>query len=210
MSLSVCLIVFFSFLSTPFLFFFFFSLSFSFHFVFCSFFAVLALIFVLYNRKRKTTNKKRNGPEKDVRETVISYDDEGGGEDDMTAFDITPLQIPIGQSGNMPPDIAACKVPIIYPVVTLMPGQELNVAFLMEERKKRCDKDINAPPFDDLRNFTYEGSGSIAESLSSLASGTDDENQDFNYLEMWGPRFNALAALYLQDKTKTKASTAIR
>lgn len=74
---------------------------------------VLALIFVLYNRKRKTTNKKRNGPEKDVRETVISYDDEGGGEDDMTAFDITPLQIPIGQGGNMPPDIAACKVPII-------------------------------------------------------------------------------------------------
>ncbi|XP_065357962.1 putative neural-cadherin 2 isoform X1 [Calliphora vicina] len=169
---------------------------------------ILALIFVLYNRKRKTTNKKRNGPEKDVRETVISYDDEGGGEDDMTAFDITPLQIPIGQPGNMPPDIAACKVPIIYPVVTLMPGQELNVGFLMEERKKRCDKDLNAPPFDDLRNFTYEGSGSIAESLSSLASGTDDENQDFNYLETWGPRFNALAALYIQDKTKTKTTAA--
>lgn len=52
-----------------------------------------------------------------------------------------------------------------------MPGQELNVGYLMEERKKRCDKDLNAPPFDDLRNFTYEGSGSIAESLSSLASG---------------------------------------
>ena len=65
------------------------------------------------------------------------------------------------------------SISIIFtdPVVTLMPGQELNVAFLMEERKKRCDKDINAPPFDDLRNFTYEGSGSIAESLSSLASG---------------------------------------
>lgn len=25
---------------------------------------------------------------------------------------------------------------------------------------------------------------------------------------MWGPRFNALAALYLQDKTKTKTTTA--
>lgn len=77
--------------------------------------AVLALIFVLYNRKRKTTKKKkRSGTEKDVRETVISYEDEGGGEDDMTAFDITPLQIPISaQSGTMPPDIAACKMPII-------------------------------------------------------------------------------------------------
>jgi len=53
----------------------------------------------------------------------------------------------------------------------LPPGQELNVAYLMEERKQRIDKDNNAPPFDDLRNFTFEGSGSIAESLSSLASG---------------------------------------
>lgn len=53
----------------------------------------------------------------------------------------------------------------------LPPGQEINVGFLMEERKRRFDKDPNAPPFDDLRNFTFEGSGSIAESLSSLASG---------------------------------------
>ncbi|TDG42601.1 hypothetical protein AWZ03_010975 [Drosophila navojoa] len=168
---------------------------------------ILALIFVLYNRKRKTTKKKkRSGTEKDVRETVISYEDEGGGEDDMTAFDITPLQIPISaQSGTMPPDIAACKMPIIYPVMTLLPpGQELNVAYLMEERKQRIDKDPNAPPFDDLRNFTFEGSGSIAESLSSLASGTDDENQDFNYLQNWGPRFNALAAMYVHDKAKAK------
>ncbi|XP_039480682.1 putative neural-cadherin 2 [Drosophila santomea] len=164
---------------------------------------ILALIFVLYSRKRKTTKKKkRSGPEKDVRETVISYEDEGGGEDDMTAFDITPLQIPISAQGG-PPDIAACKMPIIYPVMTLLPpGQELNVAYLMEERKQRIDKDNNAPPFDDLRNFTFEGSGSIAESLSSLASGTDDENQDFNYLQNWGPRFNALAAMYVHDKAK--------
>ncbi|XP_032583512.1 putative neural-cadherin 2 isoform X2 [Drosophila sechellia] len=167
---------------------------------------ILALIFVLYSRKRKTTKKKkRSGPEKDVRETVISYEDEGGGEDDMTAFDITPLQIPISAQGG-PPDIAACKMPIIYPVMTLLPpGQELNVAYLMEERKQRIDKDNNAPPFDDLRNFTFEGSGSIAESLSSLASGTDDENQDFNYLQNWGPRFNALAAMYVHDKAKASS-----
>lgn len=66
--------------------------------------------------------------------------------------------------------IGACLPP--DPVMTLLPpGQELNVAYLMEERKQRIDKDPNAPPFDDLRNFTFEGSGSIAESLSSLASG---------------------------------------
>lgn len=36
----------------------------------------------------------------DVRENIISYDDEGGGEDDMNAYDITPLRIPIDATGT--------------------------------------------------------------------------------------------------------------
>lgn len=71
---------------------------------------MLVLVFVVYNRRRES-HIKYPGPDDDVRENIINYDDEGGGEDDMTAFDITPLQIPIGgpipaMAGNM----AACKV----------------------------------------------------------------------------------------------------
>lgn len=55
--------------------------------------------------------------------------------------------------------------------MTLMPGQEPNVGMFIEEHKKRADGDPNAPPFDDLRNYAYEGGGSTAGSLSSLASG---------------------------------------
>lgn len=50
-------------------------------------------------------------------------------------------------------------------------GQEANVGIFIEEHKKRADSDPNAPPFDDLRNYAYEGGGSTAGSLSSLASG---------------------------------------
>lgn len=50
-------------------------------------------------------------------------------------------------------------------------GQEPNVGVFIEEHKKRADSDPNAPPFDDLRNYAYEGGGSTAGSLSSLASG---------------------------------------
>jgi len=50
-------------------------------------------------------------------------------------------------------------------------GPEANVGIFIEDHKKRADSDPNAPPFDDLRNYAYEGGGSTAGSLSSLASG---------------------------------------
>ncbi|XP_067623205.1 neural-cadherin isoform X2 [Eurosta solidaginis] len=157
---------------------------------------LLVLVFVVYNRRREA-HIKYPGPDDDVRENIINYDDEGGGEDDMTAFDITPLQIPIG--GPMPPELAAMKMPIMYPVMTLMPGQEPNVGMFIEDHKKRADGDPNAPPFDDLRNYAYEGGGSTAGSLSSLASGTDDEAHEYDYLGAWGPRFGKLANMYGDD-----------
>lgn len=56
--------------------------------------------------------------------------------------------------------------------MTMGAGQEPNVSLFIDEHKKRADGDANAPPFDDLRNYAYEGGGSTAGSLSSLASGT--------------------------------------
>ncbi|XP_073987911.1 neural cadherin isoform X3 [Rhodnius prolixus] len=151
---------------------------------------ILVLVFVVYNRRRES-HIKYPGPDDDVRENIINYDDEGGGEDDMTAFDITPLQIPIGgPHPEMPPKI---------PYVAGVGGVEPNVGLFIEEHKKRADADPNAPPFDDLRNYAYEGGGSTAGSLSSLASGTDDEQQDYDYLGAWGPRFDKLADMYGQD-----------
>lgn len=59
----------------------------------------------------------------------------------------------------------------VDPVMTMGPGHEPNVGMFIEEHKKRADSDPNAPPFDDLRNYAYEGGGSTAGSLSSLQSG---------------------------------------
>ena len=46
-----------------------------------------------------------------------------------------------------------------------------NVEGFIEDHKVRADNDPSAPPFDDLRNYAYEGGGSTAGSLSSLGSG---------------------------------------
>nr|CAD7440271.1 unnamed protein product [Timema bartmani] len=117
---------------------------------------ILVLVFVVYNRRREA-HIKYPGPDDDVRENIINYDDEGGGEDDMTAFDITPLQIPIG--GPLPE--MPTKIP--YPPM----GPEPNVGVFIEEHKKRADADPNAPPFDDLRNYAYEGGGSLHHLMTS-------------------------------------------
>ena len=73
---------------------------------------MLVLVFVVYNRRREA-QIKYPGPEDDVRENIINYEDEGGGEDDMTAFDITPLQIPIADPSlahhSLPRQKVHCK-----------------------------------------------------------------------------------------------------
>ena len=49
-------------------------------------------------------------PDDDIRENIVSYHDEGAGEEDMQAYDITPLRIPVnpkdqalGAAGGGPP-----------------------------------------------------------------------------------------------------------
>lgn len=148
---------------------------------------MIVLFMALFFMMRKGKIEQKYGdPDDDVRENIISYDDEGGGEDDMHAFDITPLRIPINQSGTM--ISARSKQPgqLIDPGVLLIEGDERDAG------PRALDSVL-----DDLRNYAYEGCGSTAGSLSSLASigKGEDEAQDFEYLSRWGPKFQNLANL---------------
>lgn len=82
------------------------------------------------------------------------------------------------------------------------PDTHPDVGELIRENLDKADTDPNAPPFDDLRNYAYEGCGSTAGSLSSLASAMDDNEQDFDYLNRWGPRFQNLATMYVQHDSE--------
>lgn len=175
---------------------------------------ILVLVIVAYTRSRRPDQKFGGGPcEDDIRENIISYDDEGGGEDDMNAYDITPLRIPIEPNGlnGLNGSILMTPGQMLHngtlkkmnkPLLpTLKEGGPLSdVCDFISEHLDKVDNDPNAPPFDDVRTYAYEGSGSTAGSLSSLNStGADDQEQDFDYLNGWGPRFQKLADIYAQQ-----------
>lgn len=54
-----------------------------------------------------------------------------------------------------------------------------------------------------MREYAYEGGGSVAGSLSSLASTSDLADQNYDYLNDWGPRFSKLADLYGDNNDKS-------
>lgn len=66
----------------------------------------------------------------------------------------------------------------------------------IEDRLQDADDDPSAPPHDTTRNFDYEGGGSDAGSLSSLNTTSSDGDQDYDYLNNWGPKFAKLADMY--------------
>lgn len=79
--------------------------------------------------------------------------------------------------------------------VPLNPGEPQSVAAFIGEHKKRSDADPNAPPFDDLRNYAYEGGGSTAGSLSSLASGN---KYKYIYVNFFGSKPSINPHKYIQ------------
>ena len=71
-----------------------------------------------------------------------------------------------------------------------------DICGFLDGKKKTVDNDPETNPFDDVRHYAYEGDGNSMGSLSSLASGTDEEDLDFDYLSDFGPRFRKLADMY--------------
>lgn len=158
---------------------------------------VIVVLFAALRRQRK--DEPLIISKEDVRDNVVSYNDEGGGEEDTRAFDIGTLRNPEAvDDGKQRRDI----VPeTFYPSVRRTATRDTNgdVRDFIGQRLQDNDGDPTAPPYDSLATYAYEGDGSVAESLSSLESATTEGEQDYNYLSEWGPRFKKLADLYGGD-----------
>ncbi|EPY75116.1 cadherin-19 [Camelus ferus] len=64
------------------------------------------------------------------------------------------------------------------------------------EKLEEADTDPCAPPFDSLQTYAFEGTGSLAGSLSSLESAASDQEENYDFLNELGPRFKRLACMF--------------
>uniref|UniRef100_A0A4W4FP80 Cadherin domain-containing protein n=1 Tax=Electrophorus electricus TaxID=8005 RepID=A0A4W4FP80_ELEEL len=142
--------------------------------------AFFVLLIVMMRHRRKEPLILED--ERDVRENIVRYDDEGGGEEDTEAFDMVALR-----------NLNIMRDPKVRR--DMLPDNVLFREFIWD-RLKEADADPSAPPYDSLQTYAFEGSGSVAESLSSLESLSSDSEQSYDYLSNWGPRFKKLADLY--------------
>ena len=175
---------------------------------------MIVVLFTALKRQRK--KEPLIISKEDVRDNVVSYNDEGGGEEDTQAFDIGALRHPdaaaavLEESAKQRRDIIPSDTllypprrrlhpaasGLVMPPVSVVSRDNGDVREFINQRVLENDCNPTAPPYDSLATYAYEGAGSVAESLSSLGSASSEAEQDYHYLSDWGPRFRKLADLY--------------
>lgn len=146
---------------------------------------VILLLAVVVHRRRADAWAEKELD--DIRENIIAYEDEGGGEGDA-GYDLQVLR----QMYDPPPsdnDAAFMHAPGLL-------GATPDLSGFLDDKKSVLDRDPDTNPYDDVRHYAYEGDGNTSGSLTSLASCTDDGDLKFNYLSTFGPRFRKLADMY--------------
>ncbi|GAB5567357.1 cadherin-12 isoform X1 [Prionailurus iriomotensis] len=159
--------------------------------------AIVVLYVALRRQKKKDTLMTSK---EDIRDNVIHYDDEGGGEEDTQAFDIGALRNPkVIEENKIRRDIKpdSLCLPRQRPPVE----DNTDIRDFINQRLQENDVDPTAPPYDSLATYAYEGNGSVADSLSSIDSLTTEADQDYDYLADWGPRFKVLADMFGEEES---------
>uniref|UniRef100_A0A8C9WBL2 Cadherin-5 n=1 Tax=Scleropages formosus TaxID=113540 RepID=A0A8C9WBL2_SCLFO len=153
---------------------------------------VIVILIVLRKRYQKealVTLGKNSG---EIHEQLVTYDEEGGGEMDTNGYDVSVLTSARNDGSFVP-------IPAMYAVVKKPTAARGDMAAMIDVKKDEADHDRDGYPYDTLHIYGYEGPESLAGSLSSLETSSDDSNLDYDFLNDWGPRFKTLAQLYGVD-----------
>ncbi|XP_040185548.1 cadherin-15 [Rana temporaria] len=164
---------------------------------------VLVLLLLMFRcNSRNAANKGLlSESEDDVRDNVFNYNEQGGGEEDQDAYDMNRLRnpsMPVPPSPRLKPPIRRdAPYSQTLPRYPRRPSDRpSDIADFIHDGLRTADSDPSVPPYDTALIYDYEGEGSVAGTLSSILSSEGDPNQDYDYLEDWGPRFRRLADMY--------------
>ncbi|CAL8347773.1 unnamed protein product [Merluccius merluccius] len=170
---------------------------------------LLGLVLLVITARRRRRNPFLPDDDRDVRENIVHYDDEGGGEEDTEAFDMAALRhLHAARDGegagryDVTPELPSRRrdEPRRKAAVTMAPPPPPpppdNAVFreFILSRLAEADLDSAVPPYDSLQTYAFEGSGSAAESLSSLGSRSSGSD--------WAVDLGKLADLYGPSSSK--------
>ncbi|XP_044277213.1 cadherin-22 [Varanus komodoensis] len=161
---------------------------------------LVVLVLLILTLKRHHKGHLAAEEDEDMRDNVIKYNDEGGGEQDTEAYDMSALRSLYDFSEGKAGGEVAPGLPSERHSLPRW-GQAADKDFSLfrdyiSRKVGQADQDPSVPPYDSFQTYAFEGSGSPPASLSSIASHSTSSEQDFSYLGSWGPRFRQLAALY--------------
>ncbi|XP_075272649.1 cadherin-19 isoform X2 [Opisthocomus hoazin] len=151
-----------------------------------------AILAIRQQRKKSPFSEKIE----EFRENIVSYDDEGGGEEDTEAFDISALRTRTVMRTHKPRKKVTMEIQSLYRQSLQVGPDSAIFRQFISEKLEEANTDPSAPPYDSLRTYAFEGTGSLAGSLSSLDSNMSDTDQSYDYLTDWGPHFKQLAGMY--------------
>ncbi|KAM8798229.1 CAD22 protein, partial [Eudromia elegans] len=169
---------------------------------------LIVLVLLILTLKRHHKSHLASEDDEDMRDNVIKYNDEGGGEQDTEAYDMSALrslyelgELAGGEGGAGPAEAAprSSLASERHVLPQWVQGPELDFALFRDyicRKVEQADGDASVPPYDSFQTYAFEGSGSPTPSLSSLGTRSSSSEQDFSYLGGWGPRFRQLATLY--------------
>lgn len=157
----------------------------------------LAILAIRQQRKKSPFSEKIE----EFRENIVRYDDEGGGEEDTEAFDISALRTHTVMRTHKPRKKVTTEIHSLYRQSLQVGPDSAIFRQFISEKLEEANTDPSAPPYDSLQTYAFEGTGSLAGSLSSLSSNMSDVDQNYDYLTDWGPHFKQLAGMYTSHRS---------
>ncbi|KAM7125657.1 cadherin-19 [Molossus nigricans] len=146
---------------------------------------IFGFVFLIIALKHRRHQNRFPEQGTDYRDNIFRFDEEGAGEEDMEALAIGELRSrPVLREHRTPRTSSADIRKLCRLSLQAGPDDATLKEFILEKLEE-ADTDPYVPPFDSLQTYAFEGTGSLAGSLSSLESADSDQNEIDHCFNDW-------------------------